>query len=718
LDKRGFILARVLFDCHNYSEEKKVKLAVIEFTDYASIWWDQLVTNRRRSLERPVETWRELKAIMRRRFVPSHYYRDLHQKLQNLTQGSRSVEDYYKEMKVAMIRANVVEDREATMTKFLSGLNREIANVVELQHYVEVEDMVHMAMKVERKLKIKGTSRYTFVSSTPWKQKWDKNDQAVTKGKTELPKGKDEGEAETSRKIENELENNCEGESSKKEESERKKESENEKYSEMKRENEAETSRERESEKENIEVAESQEKRMVPQEEKEREIAKRNRETKVSFYAKANFYTNKFNNSLPSVVVSLLQGYEVMIPSGVFCGLPPIREIKHYIDFVPGATSPNRPFLEEHEFFTHLKGQGMSLTIMHAKWEDCVETFPHVFKYTQAMENFVVDALARRYVFIFILDAKLLRLEYNKELHANDDDFATVYGTCEKVSFSKFYKLNWYLFRGNRFCVPTSFTLKLLVCDRHGGLLGNFGVRKTFNMLHERLWEYRLAFTDVLHEHLWKYHLSFINVLHEHLWKYYLSFIEFAYNWSGVRKNLGVFHERLWEYHLPFIELLHGHLQEYHLPLLECAYKTLHTTISYSPFEVVYGFNPLTPLPLMALLVDDRSSLDEHFQFLEKINESTYEVGKYHVFAIFNVTNIFPFHPGGDSRSNPFEEKGNDGNQGGPSLKDHLQIPDGPITRSRVKKIKESMHGLVQSTWDEASKSPTLKMGLKKENQL
>ena len=93
----------LVFDCHNYSEKKKVKLAVIEFTDYAIIWWDQLVTNRRRNNERPVETWGKLKAFMRRRFVPSHFYRDLYQKLQNLTQGSRSVEDYHKEMEVAKI---------------------------------------------------------------------------------------------------------------------------------------------------------------------------------------------------------------------------------------------------------------------------------------------------------------------------------------------------------------------------------------------------------------------------------------------------------------------------------------------------------------------------------------------------------------------------------------------------------------------------------------
>ena len=27
----------LIFDCHNYSEDKKVKLAVIEFTDYAIV---------------------------------------------------------------------------------------------------------------------------------------------------------------------------------------------------------------------------------------------------------------------------------------------------------------------------------------------------------------------------------------------------------------------------------------------------------------------------------------------------------------------------------------------------------------------------------------------------------------------------------------------------------------------------------------------------------
>ncbi|XP_040942305.1 uncharacterized protein [Gossypium hirsutum] len=161
----------VIFECHNYSESKKVKLAAIEFSDYAMVWWDQLTTSRRRNGEWPISSWTEMKAVMRKRFIPSYYYRELYQKLQNLTQGNRSVEDYFKEMEIAMIRANVDEDREATMARFLAGLNSDIANVVELQHYVEVVDMVHVAIKVEKQLKRKGTSR-TFPSTNNF-QRWN-----------------------------------------------------------------------------------------------------------------------------------------------------------------------------------------------------------------------------------------------------------------------------------------------------------------------------------------------------------------------------------------------------------------------------------------------------------------------------------------------------------------------------------------------------------------
>ena len=82
---------KMVFYCHNYSENKKVKLAVIEFSDYAIVWWNQLVLNKRRNREPAVETWEEMKRVMQKRFVPTYYYQELYNKLQNLRQGNRSV---------------------------------------------------------------------------------------------------------------------------------------------------------------------------------------------------------------------------------------------------------------------------------------------------------------------------------------------------------------------------------------------------------------------------------------------------------------------------------------------------------------------------------------------------------------------------------------------------------------------------------------------------
>ena len=41
--------AELIFACHNYSEEKKVRLVAMEFSDYVLIWWDELVKSRRKS---------------------------------------------------------------------------------------------------------------------------------------------------------------------------------------------------------------------------------------------------------------------------------------------------------------------------------------------------------------------------------------------------------------------------------------------------------------------------------------------------------------------------------------------------------------------------------------------------------------------------------------------------------------------------------------------
>jgi hypothetical protein len=47
------------------------------------------------------------------------------------------------------------------------------------------------------------------------------------------------------------------------------------------------------------------------------------------------------------------------------------------------------------------------------------------------------------------------------------------------------------------------------------------------------------------------------------------------------------------------------------LPFVEFAYnRTVHSTTGFSPFEIVYDFNPLTPMDLIPLPFEEKVSLD------------------------------------------------------------------------------------------------------------
>jgi hypothetical protein len=59
--------------------------------------------SRKRNYEWPTDTWDKMKTITKKRFMLEHNYLDLYQKLQSLTQVSKSIEDYHKNMEVTMI---------------------------------------------------------------------------------------------------------------------------------------------------------------------------------------------------------------------------------------------------------------------------------------------------------------------------------------------------------------------------------------------------------------------------------------------------------------------------------------------------------------------------------------------------------------------------------------------------------------------------------------
>ena len=72
-----------------------------------------------------------------------------------------------------MIRARMNEENEAIMARFLNGLNYDIRDVVELQEYDDIEDLLHKANQVEQQLKRKGIMRRSSNNNnnSNWKDK-------------------------------------------------------------------------------------------------------------------------------------------------------------------------------------------------------------------------------------------------------------------------------------------------------------------------------------------------------------------------------------------------------------------------------------------------------------------------------------------------------------------------------------------------------------------
>jgi hypothetical protein len=85
-----------------------------------------------------------------------------------------SIEEYQKDLEIAMIRASVVKEEEVKMFRFFRGLNREITNMVELQPYMDLDELAHLATKVDKQIKRKSSARPNgFVgSSSSWKSNY------------------------------------------------------------------------------------------------------------------------------------------------------------------------------------------------------------------------------------------------------------------------------------------------------------------------------------------------------------------------------------------------------------------------------------------------------------------------------------------------------------------------------------------------------------------
>ncbi|WVZ97430.1 hypothetical protein U9M48_042970, partial [Paspalum notatum var. saurae] len=82
--------------------------------------------------------------------------------------GNRSVHEYYNDLHVAMLHCDIDEEDDDTMTRFYSGLRKDIQNIVAYKDYNTTDQLFHIAVLAEQELQDRAhSSRNTFgVSSS------------------------------------------------------------------------------------------------------------------------------------------------------------------------------------------------------------------------------------------------------------------------------------------------------------------------------------------------------------------------------------------------------------------------------------------------------------------------------------------------------------------------------------------------------------------------
>ena len=98
-----------------------------------------------------------------RKFLP-HYYQDNFIQLHNSRQKSMSVEEYTRDFEKLMMKCDIQEKEEQTISRYLGGLNIDIAHLVQLQQYWSVDKVIRLAIRVEKQIPKK--SSYQPLSST------------------------------------------------------------------------------------------------------------------------------------------------------------------------------------------------------------------------------------------------------------------------------------------------------------------------------------------------------------------------------------------------------------------------------------------------------------------------------------------------------------------------------------------------------------------------
>ncbi|GJV16696.1 RNA-directed DNA polymerase [Tanacetum coccineum] len=336
-----------------------------------------------------------------------------------------------------------------------------------------------------------------------------------------------------------------------------------------------------------------------------------------------------------------------------------------------------------------------------------LQAYSFLIRHKAGALNKVVDALSRRHALLSKMQVQVIGFEIFKELYGDDPEFSVIWEKCQGQPYQRFVMQNGFLFRDNRLCIPKCSLRESIIMEGHaGGLAGHFRVDKTPLPVPLALWV-DVSLDFILGLPRTQRNKDSIMVVVDRFSKM-AHFIPcnktFDASQMGTQLQFSSSHHPQTDGQTEVVNRSLGNLlrslveenpRQWDLVLLQAEFvynRSKNRTTGKTPFEVVNGANPITPLDLTPLLTPVHFSsegeehakqvqqLHEHvrahiekqnakykekgkerfptgrfgklqpradgpFRVLKRINDNAYKIdlpGEYHVSATFNVADLSP----------------------------------------------------------------------------
>jgi hypothetical protein len=127
-----------VLDFKGVPEDRRVSLVATKFRGRAAAWWQQLKQSRTRLGKSKINRWEKLLKHMRPAFLPYNYTRTMYQWLHNLSQGSKTVDEYTEEFYKYLTRVELAETDDQLVSRYIGGLRQNIQDSLNLFDPVNV----------------------------------------------------------------------------------------------------------------------------------------------------------------------------------------------------------------------------------------------------------------------------------------------------------------------------------------------------------------------------------------------------------------------------------------------------------------------------------------------------------------------------------------------------------------------------------------------------